>query len=170
MNLTETGIFPLETWGLCSTALRCDMAFIEPMHRNKPNITYLLTYFNSASAQHFLPGRMSNSAGSRINRCRVSLNTIDGCKLFHCGDILPSCYMQNFLATTAFSTLTARFMDQHGAHLSTPGGPYLGPMNLAIGVVFYYVAPTQPAEAAEGFMRWRRYFHHYWLRKFASSS
>ena len=21
---------------------RCDMAFIEPMHRNKPNITYLL--------------------------------------------------------------------------------------------------------------------------------
>ena len=22
---------------------RCDMAFIEPMHRNKPNITYLLT-------------------------------------------------------------------------------------------------------------------------------
>ena len=22
------------------------MAFIEPMHRNKPNITYLLTYFN----------------------------------------------------------------------------------------------------------------------------
>ena len=23
--------------------IRCDMAFIEPMHRNKPNITYLLT-------------------------------------------------------------------------------------------------------------------------------
>ena len=23
--------------------VRCDMAFIEPMHRNKPNITYLLT-------------------------------------------------------------------------------------------------------------------------------
>ena len=23
---------------------RCDMAFIEPIHRNKPNITYLLTY------------------------------------------------------------------------------------------------------------------------------
>ena len=22
--------------------VRCDMAFIEPMHRNKPNITYLL--------------------------------------------------------------------------------------------------------------------------------
>ena len=26
------------------TRHRCDMAFIEPMHRNKPNITYLLTY------------------------------------------------------------------------------------------------------------------------------
>ena len=25
---------------------RCDMAFIEPMHRNKPNITYLLTEKN----------------------------------------------------------------------------------------------------------------------------
>ena len=25
---------------------RCDMAFIEPMHRNKPNITYLLTAYN----------------------------------------------------------------------------------------------------------------------------
>ena len=25
--------------------LRCDMAFIEPMHRNKPNITYLLDVF-----------------------------------------------------------------------------------------------------------------------------
>ena len=24
--------------------LRCDMAFIEPMHSNKPNITYLLIY------------------------------------------------------------------------------------------------------------------------------
>ena len=24
---------------------RCDMAFIEPMHRNKPNITYLLILF-----------------------------------------------------------------------------------------------------------------------------
>ena len=24
---------------------RCDMAFIEPMHRNKPNITYLLAMF-----------------------------------------------------------------------------------------------------------------------------
>ena len=23
--------------------VRCDMAFIEPMHGNKPNITYLLT-------------------------------------------------------------------------------------------------------------------------------
>ena len=23
--------------------LRCDMAFIEPMHRNEPNITYVLT-------------------------------------------------------------------------------------------------------------------------------
>ena len=23
-----------------------DMAFIEPMHRNKPNITYLLTWFD----------------------------------------------------------------------------------------------------------------------------
>ena len=27
--------------------LRCDMAFIEPMHRNKPNITYLLIYLFS---------------------------------------------------------------------------------------------------------------------------
>ena len=26
-----------------SICVRCDMAFIEPMHRNKPNITYLLT-------------------------------------------------------------------------------------------------------------------------------
>ena len=26
------------------------MAFIEPMHRNKPNITYLLTYIWSSSA------------------------------------------------------------------------------------------------------------------------
>ena len=26
--------------------VRCDVAFIEPMHRNKPNITYLLTKFN----------------------------------------------------------------------------------------------------------------------------
>ena len=25
---------------------RCDMALIEPMRRNKPNITYLLTYFD----------------------------------------------------------------------------------------------------------------------------
>ena len=25
-------------------SLRCDMAFIEPMHRNKPNITYFLTH------------------------------------------------------------------------------------------------------------------------------
>ena len=25
-------------------SIRCDMAFIEPMHRNKPNITYLLPY------------------------------------------------------------------------------------------------------------------------------
>ena len=24
--------------------VRCDMAFIKPMHRNKANITYLLTY------------------------------------------------------------------------------------------------------------------------------
>ena len=36
-------------WTSCWTSLvtndfRCDMAFIEPMHRNKPNITYLLTY------------------------------------------------------------------------------------------------------------------------------
>ena len=34
--------------------VRCDMAFIEPMHRNKPNITYLLTYcgwpFGSSSS------------------------------------------------------------------------------------------------------------------------
>ena len=29
-------------WRPCSIT-RCDMAFIEPMHRNKPNITYLLT-------------------------------------------------------------------------------------------------------------------------------
>ena len=28
---------------LISSAFWCDMAFIEPMHRNKPNITYLLT-------------------------------------------------------------------------------------------------------------------------------
>ena len=27
-----------------SICVRCDMAFIEPMHRNKPNITYLLRY------------------------------------------------------------------------------------------------------------------------------
>ena len=26
-----------------SMCVRCDMAFIEPMHRNKPNITYFLT-------------------------------------------------------------------------------------------------------------------------------
>ena len=26
-------------------SIRCDMAFIEPMHRNKPNITYLLGVF-----------------------------------------------------------------------------------------------------------------------------
>ena len=25
--------------------VRCDMSFIEPMHRNKPNITYLLTWY-----------------------------------------------------------------------------------------------------------------------------
>ena len=31
---------------LLTYRVRCDMAFIEPMHRNKPNITYLLLYFN----------------------------------------------------------------------------------------------------------------------------
>ena len=29
-----------------SAKQRCDMAFIEPMHRNKPNITYLLLQNN----------------------------------------------------------------------------------------------------------------------------
>ena len=33
--------------------VRCDMAFIEPMHRNKPNITYLLTYYGSLQTQYF---------------------------------------------------------------------------------------------------------------------
>ena len=35
---------PSQPSKLCSRpwGLRCDMAFIEPMHRNKPNITYLL--------------------------------------------------------------------------------------------------------------------------------
>ena len=37
----------LTQWRLCQSkfniCVRCDMAFIEPMHRNKPNITYLLT-------------------------------------------------------------------------------------------------------------------------------
>ena len=28
--------------------VRCDMAFIEPMHRNKPNFTYLLSYLLTA--------------------------------------------------------------------------------------------------------------------------
>ena len=28
------------------------MAFIEPMHRNKPNITYLLTYIKGFTVDH----------------------------------------------------------------------------------------------------------------------
>ena len=34
-----------------SISVRCDMAFIEPMHRNKPNITYLLTCFPAPAIQ-----------------------------------------------------------------------------------------------------------------------
>ena len=34
-------VFCQSKFNIC---VRCDMAFIEPMHRNKPNITYLLTY------------------------------------------------------------------------------------------------------------------------------
>ena len=33
-------VFCKSKFNIC---VRCDMAFIEPMHRNKPNITYLLT-------------------------------------------------------------------------------------------------------------------------------
>ena len=35
--------FVHECYGISLCIARCDMAFIEPMHRNKPNITYLLT-------------------------------------------------------------------------------------------------------------------------------
>ena len=38
-------IFPVLWYGACPHGqARCNMAFIVPMHRNKPNITYLLTY------------------------------------------------------------------------------------------------------------------------------
>ena len=30
--------------------VRCDMAFIEPMHRNKPNITYFQLYQSASSS------------------------------------------------------------------------------------------------------------------------
>ena len=33
----------------CSLEKRCNMAFIEPMHRNKPNVTYLLTSLENNS-------------------------------------------------------------------------------------------------------------------------
>ena len=31
------------SYGVSVVGIKCDMAFIVPMHRNKPNITYLLT-------------------------------------------------------------------------------------------------------------------------------
>ena len=48
MELLLRAIFIIlvETWQICDylpNPYRCDMAFIEPMHRNKPNITYFPT-------------------------------------------------------------------------------------------------------------------------------
>ena len=37
-----------------------------------------------------------------------------------------------FWITTKAYTQVAQFTGQHGAHLSAPGGPHVGPMNLAI--------------------------------------
>ena len=39
-------VFCQSKFNIC---VRCDMAFIEPLHRNKPNITYLLTYRKNAN-------------------------------------------------------------------------------------------------------------------------
>ena len=36
-------VFCQSKFNIC---VRCDMAFIEPMHRNKPNITYCFTFYH----------------------------------------------------------------------------------------------------------------------------
>ena len=38
------------------------MAFIEPMHRNKPNITYLHVRYNSMHYNNIAPNSMYNSS------------------------------------------------------------------------------------------------------------
>ena len=46
---------------------RCDMAFIEPMHRNKPNITYLLKVKFLISIFEEWEGRLN----WKWNRCEL---------------------------------------------------------------------------------------------------
>ena len=53
-SLTCNFIYSRNSWVYSLTVgfVRCDMAFIEPMHRNKPNITYLLTVGFMICIQH----------------------------------------------------------------------------------------------------------------------
>ena len=61
------------------------MAFIEPMHRNKPNITYLLTYLGSDhhpiiitanTSDHPVPERVRNGISKKPNGMHSKINVL----------------------------------------------------------------------------------------------
>ena len=61
VNIVKFYILPVLIMANSTYYLRCDMAFIEPLHRNKPNITYLLTNLLlsfKGSKYHVCKGKM----------------------------------------------------------------------------------------------------------------
>ena len=57
-------------WPFC---LRCDMAFIEPMHRNKPNITYYFAWLSSFHYRAIELGRVMAEFYHICQNCSSSI-------------------------------------------------------------------------------------------------
>ena len=89
-----------------SICVRCDMAFIEPMHRNKPNITYLLTRFTVSASSSIATLSPYSIATSRSTPIKTFVLVCDSRVLPSSWWIHPDQLIKTFYNSRALHTFT----------------------------------------------------------------
>ena len=104
-------------WSYLLQAIRCDMAFIEPMHRNKPNITYFATSY-----------------------CRVHYHDV----ISWTHTTIDIYVLTQWITDVLFPDSKAHRANMGPIWgWQDPDGPHVGPMNIAIWVVLSHVWSTR---------------------------